>query len=53
MILQSINADQLENVNDEWVISPLNKIPIRASKILSEKSSRKNINSMQDYSKLK
>lgn len=46
--------EPLESVSDEWMISPLNKIPIRTSKLLSEKHKRtKAAQSMPDYLNLK
>jgi hypothetical protein len=49
------NVDQLESVSDEWMTSPLNKIPIRTSKLISEKPvrTRDYKKSLPDYYNLK
>lgn len=53
-IIMQANIEQLESVSDEWIIAPLNKIPVRTSKLISEKPIRvKAAKSMPDYLNLK
>jgi len=31
------NSDVIDNINEEWIISPMNKINVKSSKLISEK----------------
>jgi len=48
------NCEHFENVSDELITSPLNRIPVRTSKLISEKPSRaKNLGAVPDLFNLK
>lgn len=52
-LIHSLNAKDMsekDRINDEWVISPMNKMPVRTSKLITEKTSRKPNKSIHSFS---
>jgi hypothetical protein len=45
-----LRENEKEKINQEWMISPLNKLTVRSSKLLSEKNNKKSNKSIHNFS---